>query len=358
MARGNPRYTVCLHQDTFLKASNYQEALLRNPAAVGRYFGELLEGVDMGQCTAAEFIELLVRTKKPQIFAESAVFGDGSDWNQTELSILGDIGVALPVIVYDNGRHTHPDIHERQFPATLLYVPGALLENGRGLPPADWSEVTVENQIDPDAFYALYERRLLPLFLYANRAAASKGKQAFITLPGLGCGQFAGPFRGSLGQKLNLTLQALLRTHARRLPNIRVVYFDPYRECGNERLEIEHLSFLVRPLTHGNSDKPQLCLPQTYADPGEDFSGCDLFSVVAWDHVSWPGNDFYAGARATDDGVKAAATNSMAGMTGVKGTYNAGTAQYEPPGTYRNWREVIQQTGVQLQVKDSLFVAE
>ena len=37
----------------------------------------------------------------------------------------------------------------------------------------------------------------------------------------------------------------------------------------------------------------------------------DLFSVVAWDHVSWPGNDFYAGQRKTDDGVKAAATTAM-----------------------------------------------
>ena len=32
---------------------------------------------------------------------------------------------------------------------------------------------------------------------------------------------------------------------------------------------------------------------------------------MAWDYVSWPGNDFYGDLRNTDDGVKAAATNSM-----------------------------------------------
>jgi hypothetical protein len=41
---------------------------------------------------------------------------------------------------------------------------------------------------------------------------------------------------------------------------------------------------------------------------------CDLFSFVAW-----PGNDFYGGARSTDDGVKTAASKAMAVMTGSRG---------------------------------------
>jgi len=47
----------------------------------------------------------------------------------------------------------------------------------------------------------------------------------------------------------------------------------------------------------------------------------------------------------------------MAGMTGVEGVYNTRNTQYEPPAEYRNWGQVIQQTGIQLQVKDNLFVA-
>ena len=40
---------------------------------------------------------------------------------------------------------------------------------------------------------------------------------------------------------------------------------------------------------------------------------------------------FTGGGRATDDGVKVAATNSMAVMAGVEGRYNRGTYQYPPP---------------------------
>ena len=56
---------------------------------------------------------------------------------------------------------------------------------------------------------------------------------------------------------------------------------------------------------------------------GNDFNDMDLYIVVAWDHVSWPGNDFYIGARATDDGVKAAATDVMFKMTGIEGSYDS-----------------------------------
>lgn len=55
---------------------------------------------------------------------------------------------------------------------------------------------------------------------------------------------------------------------------------------------------------------------------------------MAWDQVSWPGNDFYTGARVTDDGVKAAATNAMTAMTGVAGRYDPPLNQYQPPEPY------------------------
>ena len=56
---------------------------------------------------------------------------------------------------------------------------------------------------------------------------------------------------------------------------------------------------------------------------------CELYSMVAWDHVSRPGNDFFGGARATDDGVKAAATDSMRTLTGIAGT--SATSMILPP---------------------------
>jgi hypothetical protein len=217
-------------------------------------------------------------------------------------------------------------------------------------------ETALGGKIDPEAYYALYERRLLPGFIYANQVAGVQERAAFITIPGLGCGQFAGKFRGQLGNALRDTLVQFLENYAAYFPHIQAVYYDPYQECQNERLEIGHISFFVRPLAQGNAGKSQLCLPQAYQESGDDFSYCMLFSFVAWDHVSWPGNDFYRGARATDDGVKAAATSSMATITSVEGTYNPHTHTYDPPQGYRNWNELVLEAEIQIEVHDNLLV--
>jgi hypothetical protein len=134
------------------------------------------------------------------------------------------------------------------------------------------------------------------------------------------------------------------------------VYYDPYNECENERHEYGGVSLLVRPLAWGNQQKPQLCHLTAYQEQGDDFSECGLFSVVAWDHVSWLGNDFFIGSRATDDGVKAAATDSMYALTGVAGYYDPRTCQYNPPAGFRIWREVVAHEGCRLRVEGHLSV--
>jgi len=349
-------YKVHLHQISFQAVKNYLNALRTRQLRAGAHLRKLLADIDLLQLSTEAFLALLINTKHPQIYAESALSGDGSDWNQTELFILGDVGISVPVTVYDNGRHMKPDVHAEPFEATLLYVPGALLRNGRGHTPADWEVVVAGNQIDQQAYYRLYEKRLLPLFLHANRVSAESGKPAFITIPGLGCGQFAGPFRGSLGTKLKDVLIRFLENYRDRFPNIRAVYYDPYHECENERFEIGQISFYVRPLTKGNEDKPQLCPPNMYAEDNDDFRDCELFSFVAWDHVSWPGNDFYGGSRATDDGVKAAATNSMAVLTGIEGRYDCKTNCYAPLEGYATWGDVVHDNQIKIRVQDNLSV--
>ena len=77
---------------------------------------------------------------------------------------------------------------------------------------------------------------------------------------------------------------------------------------------------------------------------------------MAWDHVSWPGNDFYGGARATDDGVKAAATSSMAAITGIEGEYDLASDTYDPPAKYRNWEAVVRQNNLGLSVQNNLSI--
>lgn len=341
---------------TFEKAQKYLNALIVNQGIAGEHLSALLHEKTVSSLSIEEFIELLMRTKKPKIYAESAIFGDGTDWNQIELSILGDIGISVPVVVYDNGLHSNPDVHKTSFLATLLYVPGALLRNDHGKPAADWDEVTQENQINFSKYYNLYERRLLPLFRYTNIVSGEKNKQAFITIPGLGCGQFAGPFKSSLKNFLKDVLVEFLEKHSQQFKNIRAVYYDPYRQSANERFEIDGISLLVRPLLNGNKHKPQLCSPKAYEEEGDDFSNCKLFSFVAWDHVSWPGNDFFGGHRSTDDGVKAAATNSMAIMTGFEGAYNPVLNVYEPPSEYRYWEEVVYKNKLYIHVQDNLKI--
>lgn len=343
------RHTILVPEETRTSVADYLDALRSGQAVAGCRLQDSLQRIDFGKVTAAAFLDALINTKMPQIFAESAVAGDGSDWNPTELGILGDISIAVPVTVFDNGNHDAPVPHEQPIPGTLVFTPGALLRNGKGRPPADWAEVTQPNGLlSPEGYYGLYERRLLPVFKYVTDVAKAEGRQALITIPGLGCGQFAGPFRGQLGAALQTVLEKLLTHHGATFPDLRAVYFDPFSECTNVRLEIHGISLMVRPLQQGNFAKSQLCPPQDYAENGDDFSGCLLFSIVAWDHVSWPGNDFFAGCRSTDDGVKAAATNSMAVLTGIEGRYDPDRGEYLPPQPFQTWEEVVKQHGLRL----------
>jgi hypothetical protein len=349
-------YRVLIHPATYQRSIDYLDRLKAGEIA-GEYLKRKLADRDRSQLSIERFIELLLQTKHICIFAESAVYGDGSDWNQDELSRLGDISIATPVTVYDNGRHVQPEVHIRPFAATLIFTPGALLRTGRGSIPADWQEVTKDGGIfDAAGYYRLYERRLLPGLTYANSIAQANHKKAFITIPGLGCGQFAGVFKGQLGKRLKTALIELLETHGKNLPHIAAVYYDPYSECTNERMKIDEIDFLVRPLNNGNIRKSQLCRPEFYAEVEDEFDNCELFSFVAWDHVSWPGNDFYEDARMTDDGVKAAATSSMAVMTGIEGTYNPRINHYSPPAGYSDWGEVVSKNKLQLEIANNLTI--
>jgi hypothetical protein len=335
------RSRILIPDETRARLAEYEAAVRAGHARPGARLAETLEN-------ESDFTTALLRTKLPLIFAECAVAGDGSDWNLTELGLLGDISVAMDITVFDDGRHTGPEVFDEPFEAGLVFVPGALLRSGGPAKPADWDEVVDDqNQIDQDAYDALYARRLLPGFRWIEARALECGQPALVALPGLGCGQFAGPFRGQLGVHLERALRRFLDHHGTEFPNIQTVIFGTYNECHPSRAQHGGIDFRVRRLTMGG--KPQLSRPVAHADDDEDrerLAGCRLFSFVAWDHVSWPGNDFYGGARATDDGVKAAATNSMEVMTGVAGSYSRGRNEYLPPEPHRTWGELVREMGV------------
>lgn len=336
-------YAIIVPEPTIARAGDYLKALQGGISPGHLLAGQLQDRTIRGLDERA-LLGRLFDTKRPQIFAESAVAGDGSDWNLVELGLLGDISVCVPVTVFDNGAHENPVMHSRPFEATLLFTPGALLRNDRGGPAADREEVTTsDGRFSDQGYFELYRRRLLPVFRYINQQA-TPSRPALITVPGLGCGQYAGDFVGRLGTKLEAVLARLLREHVAELPNIRALYFDPFNECGNARQRIGSIDFMTRPLLQpGNRGKPQLCPPSAYAEADDEFSACDLYSIVAWDHVSWPGNDYFGGCRGTDDGVKAAATSSMATITGIQGRYDPANTRYQPPSGYRDWGEVARQ---------------
>jgi hypothetical protein len=343
-------YQILLHDQSWVSLAEYHNQLIEKTVVAGAYLQQQLQiaGIkDLSELTAEQFLNLLLQTKKPQIFAESAVYGGGTDWNRQELKLLGDIGVACEVTIYDDGRHQNPAVHEIPFMGYLLFTPGALLRNGRNQTPADWDVVNDSGQIDIEHYYALYERRLLPLLLYANNESRNAGKKAVITIPGLGCGQFAGKFAGQLGEKLEAVLERMLRTYRSELDAVELVFFDPYLECSPKTYDVEGLPFVVNPQTKSSKKLNQLSYPYLFVN-GENSDNLILFSFVAWDHVSWPGNDFYQGCRVTDDGVKAAATNSMYAMTGIQGYYDSFENCYLPPLPFRTWAEVVQHHNLRL----------
>ena len=351
-------YTVLLHTDAWQRLTEYATRL-GAPIDRGRTTACRARGVPVPRIDAAWLLVALLATKQPRIFAESEIAGDGSDWTQEELRLLGDVAIAVPVTVYDDGRHVGPRVHAAAFGATLLFVPGALLRSGGGsAPAADRAEVVRNRRIDPERYTELYERRLLPALRYASSTAEAAGRRALVTIPGLGCGQFAGPFHGMLGPHLRDAIASILRRHAESLTGIRAVWFDPYSECDNEEVQVGHLKLYVRPLLRNKPGLPQLSRSDAFARAAGDpaLAECDLYSVVAWDHVSWPGNDFFAGARSTDDGVKAAATDSMFALTGFRGHYNASTNAYDPPADVRTWEELVLRNDLRLHATSNVVV--
>ena len=346
-----PRYFVILSQQTYDRTLKYLDVLKSGQAEAGVRLANELQQADINSLTGNAFLDVLLNTKPPQIFAESSVRGDGTDWNQTELGLLGDISIAAPVTIFDDGAHQNPLRHDVPFRGNLLFTPGALLRNDQGGMPADWAEVHRDEVFHLESFTALYRRRLGPVLKWVNGQAVKSGRPALITIPGMGCGQFAGVYRGRLGAILETSLAQILEAEQANLPNIKAVWFDPYQECQAARRKIGSLEFITNPLSSDVFPRPQLSEPKRFG-----FDDCELYSFVAWDHVSWPGNDYYLGSRATDDGVKAAATDVMKAMTGLHGEYHKPSAKYLAPDDYSRWNDVVLNNQIRLKAADRLYI--
>src|SRR5215472_17628528 len=101
-ARG---YSIIIPRETLARAAEHLERLKANQVQAGAHLRDRLVGSDAHALTALDLLGQLIDTKRPQMFAEMAVCGDGSDWTLTELGLLGDISIAIPVTVFDDGNH-------------------------------------------------------------------------------------------------------------------------------------------------------------------------------------------------------------------------------------------------------------
>lgn len=133
-------YDIVLSQESLEKIILYKNDIISKTIEPGGYLKNSLDkviktGISLEKISNEQFIELLLSTKKPKIFAESEIRCDGTDWNRKELQILGDINITMPVEVYDNGIWSPSDKsfskHTIPLNAELLFTPGALLKGDK-----------------------------------------------------------------------------------------------------------------------------------------------------------------------------------------------------------------------------------
>lgn len=122
-------YQVVISEETAERIASYKADLINGKAIAGKYLEEKISGLDLSNIGIYEFIELLLSTKKPQIFAEQDVKCDGTDWSSREFAILGDINVAVKALAYDNGVRNGKisTKYDRPLDVELLFTPGAML---------------------------------------------------------------------------------------------------------------------------------------------------------------------------------------------------------------------------------------
>ena len=93
----HPSYSILIPEQTQARAYDYVQALRAGTTRPGALLAARLQETDLNAMTGQQLLGKLFDTKQPQIYAETAVYGDGSDWNLSELSLLGDISIVVPV---------------------------------------------------------------------------------------------------------------------------------------------------------------------------------------------------------------------------------------------------------------------
>ena len=324
---GEYGYMIITNEESFDKFSEYRQELSRKPLNAGTSLRTKIEEYSLKETSNEIFINLMLSTKIPFICAENYIPATNSDWTIEEVELLGEINIAMPVKIYDNGQWINPVTHHKVIDGYLLFTPGVLMKETCQ---TDYRHIVDNGKLDLEKYYNVYERRLLPLLTFAHQEARGKSKKAVVTIPGIGCGCFADKcFKSDLSVQFGEVIKRILENHGKMLSNISLIYFDQHEHPNVESEEhktIEGIDYL-RYCKNNTNHKNLLEDPKSY---GDKYADDILFAFVAWDHLSFPGNDYFTGSRWTDDGVKAAATSSMTSLLQVPGQYFKTQHRYYP----------------------------
>jgi hypothetical protein len=348
-------YKFIMNHTVLQRAKMYLTSIQLELIEPGKLVGEILEEKDLANfLTIDNFLELLVNTKQLQCFAET---GSGG-WNLQEIDLLGQIGFIADVRAYDNGHWTKPIVHPEPIPFTLMFMPGTLLKSGDSVTP-DMNKILVNGKFVWDKFYEVMEEKLLPLLRYANTVCANEDKNGHISLPALGGGYFSGNYGVEVKEGLLKVLRQLLINYYGQFPCIKTIRYDGRALMPSYQRDVIGGTSLFAYASAMDNDTPsQLRGPNRRGDynPNDKF-----FSIVAWDHFSYPGNDFWTMGRHSDDGVKAAATSVMSNITNRLGYYDEKDNKYKPVvSPLHTWEEVAMDSpeSTYLYVKDNLIVIQ
>eukprot|EP00924_Labyrinthula_sp_SR-Ha-C_P003067 snap_masked-scaffold_50-processed-gene-0.32-mRNA-1 protein AED:1.00 eAED:1.00 QI:0/-1/0/0/-1/1/1/0/409 len=334
------------------------------------------------------FINCLLATKRLLFYTHENTQGGGEDWQDREFEILGEINLGMKVLAFDNGVPEPDDgwkvdhtfkIHEKPIEAYLLFTPCILLKHPRyyyGDTPDYTNNVQIEENKEAedqeenykedwliqDKYSISFEKRVLPVLHYANYKAETEGKKAVITMPILGRDRFAGAFKEQIPEFVSVAMKTLLDNHHESLGNVKCIIYDSEIYLENDTFTAGGIQFRTRPL-EGNESKRPLASFEDLAEDEDDFSDCVLFKIVNWDQVSFPGNEFLADDRATDNGTAAAATNCLEKIFGLTTEYDPEKRCYKQPENFPDWKhyaedlqEDLEKEEVLIQIQDKLWV--
>ena len=338
------KLSIVISEDTLQLISDYLNEIKQNPTIMGQRLRKVFENTnDIEQLTTADLINALLKTKKPQIFPEhlkSGLLGNGRDWTKQEAQLLGRIGLKIEVQAYSKQTYnpTLEDKLQSPHPVTVLVTNGALLkgnETGECKDGCDQEEVCENGSLNKEKLKKYFEARLLPLLLQANQDAGNQG--GLVTIPGLGAGAFAGGKKFSDGQAITSQLgniyREIIAENKDKLKNIKGIIYDKFDPPVSEPIVISgsNIKFIEEACSNDKGKQRigsgQLALPEEH---DKAFKGCKLYTVIAGDHVAFPGNDMYLNSCHTHEGGIGARTNLLGVITGIEGEYIEQEAKFLP----------------------------